>query len=136
MQELELMELIYKGVDPRTGEVLSTPREPVLDKRRAAYLEALRGVLRRSGLSGHSDFMGPVCPGRVRPVNQGARWLDTDDQRLRECWSSSESSTIEEMADLFGRNAGGITARLVKLGIFPSTDAAKAASRLRKQLPP
>ena len=99
MLELELIEFIYQGVDPRTGELLNTPRDPVLDKHRAAYLQTLRKFTRkrkpaafegakdpklapqtRLALSALATTRLQIHPTNLRPVagvqiSPGGRWI-------------------------------------------------------------
>jgi len=130
MLELELIEFIYQGVDPRTGELLNTPRDPVLDKHRAAYLQTLRKFTRKRK---PAAFEGAKDP-KLAPQNQGARWSIEADDRLRTLWCSDERPTIEELAVTFERSEGGICSRLVKLGIFPDLESARLESKQRTQV--
>lgn len=130
MLELELMELIYQGIDPRTGELLNTPREPMLDKRRAAYLQILRRLAKPAKVPRPSKAQ-TSAEASAKPANQGARWSEAEDQRLREVWHSTETPTLAQVAAQFERNEGGIAARLVKLGVYEDREAARVASGLR-----
>jgi hypothetical protein len=125
MLELELMELIYQGADPRTGELLNSPRDPMLDKRRAAYLQILRRLARPAKVPRSSKVhLSELADSAAAEVatekldNQGARWTETYDQLLCNMWHSTESPTLRQVAERFARNEGGISARLVKVGIF------------------
>jgi hypothetical protein len=135
MLELELMELIYQGVDPRTGELLNTVRDPVIDKRRAAYLQTLRRAARavkpakRSG-SAMSEARTPLDADK--PTNHGARWSEQEEAHLLERWTSAALPTLEQLAQEFGRGEAGISSRLVKLAIYPDREAARLESDRRQ----
>lgn len=138
MLEHELMELIYQGVDPRTGELLNSPRDPMLDKRRAAYLQILRRLAGSAKVSrplkAHASQSADGVADKVvteKPANQGARWTEVDDQLLRDVWHSAEAPTLRQVAKRFERNEGGISARLVKLGIVSEREAARQESERR-----
>jgi hypothetical protein len=135
MLELELMELIYQGLDPRTGKLLNTPREPTLDKRRAAYFQVLRRLAKPA-----KQLRPPKTQtsqeASAKPANQGARWSEAEDQRLREVWYCAEAPTLAQVAALFERNEGGIAARLVKLGIYEDREAARVMSGVSRNSPP
>jgi hypothetical protein len=139
MLEHELMELIYQGVDPRTGELLNSPRDPMLDKRRAAYLQILRRLARPTQVPRPPKALASqLVDGAAdkvatkKPLNQGARWTAADERLLRDVWDSSDAPTLKQVAERFARNEGGISARLVKLGIFPDREAARQESERRQ----
>ncbi|MES2214350.1 MAG: PIF1 family DEAD/DEAH box helicase [Patescibacteria group bacterium] len=52
--------------------------------------------------------------------NAGKRWSDEDDKKLKEAFE--EGSTISLLMKMFGRNRGGITARLEKLGLIKPSE--------------
>lgn len=122
MLELELMTLICEGVDPRTGELLGTPRDPRLD--------TVSSSPRRAAEQDDAARLSLVAG---RPIKQGARWLAADDQRLREAWLSEDAPTAQQIAELMGRNRGGIMARLLKLGICADSADAHTADAMRKK---
>jgi hypothetical protein len=139
MLEHELMEMIYQGADPRTGELLNSPCDPMLDKRRAAYLQILRRLARTAKVPRsskvHVSELANSAADEVaieKPANQGARWTGTDDQLLRNMWHSTEAPTLRQVAERFARNEGGISARLVKVGIFSDREAARQESERRQ----
>jgi hypothetical protein len=135
MLELELMELIYKGVDPRTGELLNTLRDPVLDKRRAVYLQTLRRaarLLKPPRSAGSVMVQAESQLDADKPANHGAPWSHQEEARLRELWSSATLPTLDQLAQAFGRGEAGISSRLVKLGIFPNREAARLESERRQ----
>lgn len=121
-QELELLEMICKGIDPRTGEVLDTPRDPILDKRRLAYLGAIRKMCRNTGnaeVANDGD-------------HRGTRWSEVDNEQLRQLWLDEPLPTLDQVAKVMGRTPGAIAARLVKIALYPDRDAAREGSRLRE----
>ncbi|WP_310642859.1 hypothetical protein [Limnohabitans sp.] len=138
MLEHELMEQIYQGIDPRTGELLSSPRDPMLDKRRAAYLQILRRLARSvKEPKLQKAYANPLVGGVTgevateKPINQGARWTEADDQLLRDVWHGLESPTLKQVAEKFARNEGGISARLVKLGVYDDRETVRQISQQR-----
>jgi hypothetical protein len=135
MLELELMELIYQGVDPRTGELLNTLRDPELDKRRAAYLQTLRRAARGRKSAKHSGLVASEVKPQAhadKPTHHGAPWSEQEEARLRELWACASMPTLDQLAQEFGRGEAGISSRLVKLGIFADREAARQES-VRRQ---
>ena len=119
MNELELLEAICKGIDPRTGEILDTPHNPDLDKKRLDYLDALRQALK------------PITSDANSPINQGKPWTQKDDIRLKSMWLSTQQNTAKNISDQFMRSEGAIIARLVKIGLYTDRDAAIEANKKR-----
>ena len=129
MLELELLEAICRGIDPRTGETLDTPREPGLDKKRVVYLAALRRLKHQLSRARQNQAL---TEGEVNPINIGMRWREVDDQVLRTSWLSGAKPRLKVMADTFGRTKGAIAARLVKIGIYSTLEEAHAEDTARQ----
>ena len=125
LPELEVVQMLCDGIDPRTGELLTTPRNLRADEARLRYLKALQALAKRSP-GEHSGA----------PSHFGARWLPEDDARLQERWSEPAAPSAEVLSIDFGRTPGSIVARLVHLGVYPDRDAARIANEKRGQKAP
>lgn len=126
MKELELLEAICRGVDPRDGTFLDTPRDPDLDRVRLSYLSKLRRMHKRFGATG--DTHGAV---QAKPQMHGKVWTDSDDSALACAWTSDPTVTVETLAGRFGRGEGAIIARLVHVGLCSDRDQAREANNTR-----
>lgn len=124
LPELEIVEALCRGVDPRTGEMLNTPRDPRIDQIRLRFLNALRRHGRRNG--GDQERKSPQ---NAEYPNRGKAWSPEDDRDLEERWNAG--STLDQMVPMFGRTAGALAARLVYLAIFPDRDEARKANVAR-----
>jgi hypothetical protein len=69
----------------------------------------------------------PPEPGR--PARQGAAWDAVDDRAVEVGWA--EGRTVKQLATDLGRTTGAVAARLVRLGLEPTRDAVRDASRGR-----
>jgi hypothetical protein len=63
------------------------------------------------------ELPGNLTERRKKHPNLYAKWTDEDDERLRELHGTG--SSVADLADDLGRSHGGVTARLVKLGLLP-----------------
>lgn len=122
IKELELLEAICRGVDPRDGTFLETPRDPNLDKIRLNYLAKLRRISKRFNVP--PDAALPTSP----PAMHGKPWATADDEALRTTWESDNSATAALLGARFGRGEGAILARLVHLGLFSDREQAREAN--------
>ena len=127
MRELELLEDICRGIDPTTGEVFDTPRDPALDRARLAYLTKLRSIAKKRKHHGHSeaDIGNPVS-------NHGKSWSKADNEKLIEEWNSALAPNAAFLAKKFSRSKGAILARLVHLGVYETREEARAADISRR----
>lgn len=124
-QELDVMAIICKGIDPRDGTFFDTPRDPILDKARLNYLSALKKAARRSGIS------QTISTEEVKEQpNQGQPWVGADDNSLKEMWATGSSASVA--GRVLGRGEGAIFARLVFLGIFETRSDARRANESRR----
>lgn len=109
--EIDLIELICRGVDPRTGEVIRTPRDPRLDEARLVYLNLLRDY--------SASYCGNTAAIESRFVIDArkpkGRWTEIDDDRLR--LQVEQGASVAQLADQFGRSQGAIWSRVSKLGL-------------------
>jgi hypothetical protein len=80
--------------------------------------------------------LGPVAKApknkAAMPPNVGQPWSEELDARLKARWT--EGADVRQLAAEFGRSRGGITSRLVHLGLVP--DRQSADSRIPAVLPP
>lgn len=125
IKELELLEAICRGVDPRDGTFLETPRDPDLDKVRLSYLAKLRRIAKRFNSS--SAVSAPT----LRPAMHGKAWATADDEALKNAWTAEGSATAAALGERFGRGEGAILARLVHLGLFIDREKAHEANAAR-----
>lgn len=125
IKELELLEAICRGVDPRDGTFLETPRDPDLDKVRLTYLAKLRRMAKRFNSS--SDVSATAS----RPAMHGKAWATADDAALKNAWTAEGSATAAVLGERFGRGEGAILARLVHLGLFEDRERAHEANAAR-----
>jgi hypothetical protein len=104
-----VLDLLAKGVDPETGEVL--PPDHVLNSPsviRALFLgaQALANVrIKAEKSNAPKPGAGPKA---------GKPWTPEEERRLVEAFERGAS--IEQMSEAHGRSKGGIAARLVRLG--------------------
>lgn len=124
LPELEIIEALCRGVDPRTGEIVGTPRDPKVDQIRLRLLDALRRLDRQRAKdkpinSGgqYGEFADLVF------LNRGKAWLMDDDEQLSTRWKCG--ATLDEMEKEFGRTAGALAARLAKLKIVADREVAR-----------
>ena len=125
MKELELLEAICRGVDPRDGTFLDTPRDPDLDRARLAYLGKLRRFAKRYAAIPAAAEMP------VRPLMHGKAWKPEDDEALKKAWDGDSSATAAVLGERFGRGEGAIIARLVRIGLFSDREKAAEANAAR-----
>lgn len=125
LPELELVQMLCDGVDPRTGEMLATPRNLRVDEARIRYLKALQALEKERQ---------PAGAGGTVVSHMGARWSATDDAILKRQWAETPGPTIEALGVAFGRTPGAIAARLVHLELFPDREAVRVASEARAKL--
>lgn len=93
----------------------------------AAVADAVR-LLVKKGARKQSPLK-PVSQ-KERGLATGERWTDDKDARLVRLWTE-ERATIGDLMKAFDRNEGGITSRLVRLGVVASRDEAQIESRKR-----
>lgn len=128
-QELSIAELLCNGINPETGEILNTPRNPKVDQARLNYLKALQDLNRKMGKEDKSSS----DDAKEIPSNQGAKWTDELDSHLLSRWNAEDQPTVEVLAEYFGRTNASIVARLVKIGVAADRDEIRDLNRSRKQ---
>lgn len=121
LAELEIVDSLCRGVDPRTGVPLNTPRSPEIDERRLALLRSLQSIERQ------------VVKTTARPQKHGASWETTEDQALLSAWRAD--ATLAKIADLLGRSETSIAARLVKIGECESRELVRTLNASRTAAP-
>lgn len=107
--EIEIVDLLCRGIDPRDGSILNTPRDPRLDRARLNYLERLnlaaRAAKKINGMPRISDF-----------PNSGKKWSRENESIVIREWLAGD--TVDAIARVLGRSPGSIAARLVILQVF------------------
>jgi len=126
-KEIELLEAICHGVDPRDGTLLETPRDPDLDKARLTYLSKLKRLSRRAAEKSGAQSSTP------KPLMHGKAWSHEDDDSLRLAWMSEPDIDAAALGIRFGRVTGAIIARLAHVGIFPDRESAREENQARLQ---
>lgn len=107
----ELLKLLADGVNPATGEVLSSAdscNQP--DVIRALHFAVL--LLEKAEKTKKRE--------RRLPENAGKPWLQEDDAKLVQMFEEGRSKG--DICDYFKRTEGGIASRLVRLGIIQNRD--------------
>lgn len=123
-QELELMLIVCRGIDPRDGTFFDTPVDLALEAARANYIAALRAL--GTGLAPATAKQNPL----LDQPNQGQPWSLTDDAALKEMWASG--SNASDAGRALGRGDGAIIARLVFLRVFESRSIARRVDASRR----
>ncbi len=103
----QLVILLADGVDPRTGEVL--PEDHLLHHRDC--VRALSIIVSAAG-----EGASARGPSKSKPTNAGLPWTQSDDERLKQVFSSGKS--VSEISRDFERTVGAINSRLERLGII------------------
>jgi len=138
LAELVIVESLSRGIDPRTGQQLSTPRDPKVDQLRLNLLDALRQLdinVAKERKRGRPDQPSASPQDKSTPApdknfpNRGKPWPDEDDQRLVHKWA--EGVTLDSLATGFGRTSGALAARLVHLAQVKDVDEARALNVAR-----
>lgn len=134
----EIIRTLADGRDPVTGAQFP-PNSPYqqADTVRALFMavDALDNAARRarSQAARSERAAGANLPGQEgrRPVDPnrpklGTAWTPEEEAQLREGFAAHKP--IQEIAAVHGRNVGGISARLVKLGLIDAPATHRAVS--------
>lgn len=124
LQEIEVMSIVSRGIDPRDGTFFETPRDPVLDAARLNYLAALKRT------AGYADAVPATVNASPEYPNHGQPWAKEDDASLQEMWATGK--TALDAGQALGRGEGAIYARLVALGVYETRSIARKADALRR----
>ncbi|MBU9630767.1 hypothetical protein KTE60_15885 [Burkholderia multivorans] len=108
MAALEIIESLAKGIDPRTGEILSE-HGPFNDPSVIRALFEAANALRTAGATSERNVVG-----KPKPTNAGRAWPLEEDVRLLADFDAGV--TLQELARKHGRSTGAIKSRLVKHG--------------------
>lgn len=120
----QVIEVLAKGIDPATGEVL--PEDSPLNSPHviralflaAKALELQAGKRERSA----SASAATTKPPATKPANAGKAWTEDESQRLAAAFNAGAS--VADLVKVHQRTTGAITSRLVKLGLMqPAEDA-------------
>ncbi|EQB01881.1 hypothetical protein [Sphingobium baderi] len=96
-----------------------------------ALAEAVRMVVPSASEGGKAKVAKARKP-KQSAANQGSRWTPKEDKKLLHLWQE-DGVTIEDLMQCFGRNGGGITSRLVRLGASPTRDDIRTESKRRAE---
>lgn len=112
-QALKIIVALSKGVDPITGELLST--DNVI--RQADVVSALNAASKAV-----EKQLAKKDKCSQLPCNAGKPWSISEDKQVSDAFDQNE--TIAEIAKKHGRTKGAIESRLIKLGkiILPAYD--------------
>lgn len=135
-QELALMEKIGHGIDPCSGEQLSTPRDPELDKIRLSYLRKLTALSRKADRQENGSKSDRLCHNKIpdgympdehaeKANRRGKKWDKEEEALLEQLWALGYMAKV--IATRLGRTPLGVLARLVTNGKFKSLDEAAEA---------
>jgi hypothetical protein len=111
----EIVRALADGLDPLSGQRLPA-NSPC---RQSDVVSAFRVALEAMDRKG-----SPPRPIERNLQNVGAGWTTEEEQRLRSAFQAGK--TIAEIARSHGRGEGGITARLVRLGLLQQDRAQPA----------
>ncbi len=103
----EIVRSLADGIDPETG----SPFPPDSPYQRADTVRALYAIL-EAAESGKKTRK----PADPEKLHAGGKWTPEEEDRLRAAFHASKP--IKEIARDHGRTTGGITSRLVKLGLI------------------
>ena len=105
----EILKTLADGVNPMTGEVLSssdTCNQPDIIRALHVAVAELEKAEKRAS--------------KRLPENSRAPWTEADDNELLRLYGQGTSK--KELCNFFKRTEGGIAARLVRLGVIQSRD--------------
>jgi len=112
-EALVILEALANGVDPFTGEIYP-PESPYQNAEtvRALFM-AIRELEAKKPRKEKKIKLGPDGT----PLKQmGAAWSEEEDAALKAAFLTQ--STVAELCEAHQRTAGGIRARLVRLGLI------------------
>lgn len=119
----QVIEVLAKGIDPATGEVL--PEDSPLNSPhviRALFLAAKALELQAGKRERSASASTTTKPPATKPANAGKAWTEDESQRLAAAFNAGAS--VADLVKVHQRTTGAITSRLVKLGLMqPSEDA-------------
>lgn len=105
LEAKEIIDALANGINPETGEILSTQctfNSPPVIRALFVSLKVLEKEIRRAE---RDDSL---------PSNAGCSWSDTEDKALLVTFDAG--TPVKEIAAKHGRTLGAIAARLVRLG--------------------
>ncbi|MGC4060961.1 MAG: hypothetical protein QM749_08970 [Aquabacterium sp.] len=112
-----MVEVLAKGIDPETGEVL--PQDSPINSPhviRALFMAA-------KALEQAADDK-PTRAKADSPGNAGKSWTPAEDQQLAQAFDQGRQ--IAELAKAHQRTAGAIKSRLIRLGRLQESEAGTA----------
>jgi ATP-dependent DNA helicase RecQ len=87
------------------------------------YGATVLDIVRRQRAGPDAPASGDAALGSGLAANQGKPWTQEHDEALRRRWG--EGAGVAALARELGRGAGGIEARLVRLGLVPDRETAR-----------
>lgn len=121
-ESLSILRQLADGIDPSTGERLSAQSPFNHPQTVRALFHAIMALEQAKEAAPH---------GKDHLINAGKSWERTEDEQLKEEFDSS--MPIKDMAHKHQRTIEAIEARLVRLGIVPSRDDARALASSQNQ---
>lgn len=123
LAELEVVEMLCKGIDPRTGEILDTPKNPEVDTARLKFFDRLKR-LNRKVAPRIPRASKASQPANTEFPNRGRKWGEAETQKLHDLWKTG--STLDQIAPEFGRTTGALCARLARDKVAEDREAIRA----------
>lgn len=103
----QVIEVLAKGIDPETGEVL--PQDSPINSP-----HVIRALFMAAKALEQAPGSKPARAKPESPGNAGKSWAPAEDQQLVEAFDQGKQ--VAELATLHQRTKGAIKARLIRLG--------------------
>lgn len=120
MNEQGIMEKLCSGVNPVTGKLLDTPRDPEIDEARVKYFRLLGTRVKAiEKAKAKAENTAPKNTGGIQSALQisypshGRPWTPALTEELKRQWS--EGATIDRIAGEMGRTPGAVAAQIGKV---------------------
>lgn len=112
-EALVILEALANGVDPFTGEIYP-PESPY---QKAETVRALFMAIRElEAKKPRKEKKVKLGPDGTPLKKMGSAWTEEEDEALKAAFLTQ--STVAELSEAHQRTAGGIRARLVRLGLI------------------
>ncbi len=112
LAELEIVNSLFLGLDPRTGLKLDTPASAKVGKARQRLLEVLIDLDKKIAQATNSS--GKARKPKANPSNHHAIWHQPEIDQLSDQWNNGAS--VDSISKNLGRTPLSVSTRLVKLG--------------------
>ena len=103
----QVIEVLAKGIDPETGEVL--PQDSPINSP-----HVIRALFMAAQALEQAAADKPARAKADKPGNAGQAWTPEEDQRLLTAFD--EGAAVADLAPIHQRTKGAITSRLMRLG--------------------